>query len=329
MYSNSLKRLGIYFFYDKDGIVDDYVPYYLEQLQKYCSELCVVVNGLLTEKGRRKLESCSSRLIVRENTGFDAWAYKEALESYGFIEIAQTFDEVLLNNFTVYGPIGSFGPMFEKMTSSVCDFWGHCRYFPVENQQVCGMPVPEHLMSYFIVFKKVIITNNCFEYYFKTLMPIKNYDEARLYHEFRMTDYFENYGFISDSYIPYEATKMMKGINTSVSDAYRQFYEYHSPILKRKALFIKDGREEFSIGFGNFNSLIHAIYQSKSYDLKLCFNNLIRTGNFDYKKKNINYKKRLKYFILGKIFMIKRYKRKLNAELDTIDTLLIDKILSG
>lgn len=326
MYSSS-KRLCIYFFYDKDGIVDDYVPYYLEHLQKYCSEMCVVVNGLLTENGRRKLESCSSRIIVRKNTGFDAWAYKEALESYGFTEIAQTFDEVLLNNFTVYGPIGSFSRMFEKMNSSVCDFWGHCRYFPSDGQKLCGMPIPEHIMSYFILFKKRIIKNSCFESYFKTLMPIKNYDEARLYHEFRMTDYFEKYGFISDSYIPYEFTSKMKGINTPVSDAYRQFYKYHSPLLKRKALFIKDGREEFSLRSGNFNSLVRAIHQSKSYDLKLCFNNLIRTGNFDYKNKNINYKKIFKYFLLGKIFMIKRYKRKLKIELETIDDKLIDTIL--
>ena len=38
----NIKRLVIYFFYDKDGIVDRYVPYMLEDMKKNCSELFVV-----------------------------------------------------------------------------------------------------------------------------------------------------------------------------------------------------------------------------------------------------------------------------------------------
>ena len=327
MNNNTTKRLGIYFFYDKDGIVDDYIPFYLLHLRNYCSEVCVVVNGVLTEAGKRKLESCCSKLIVRENIGFDAWAYKEALESYGFANIAKNFDEVLLNNFTVYGPIGSFEPMFKKMSSSVCDFWGHCRYYSFNGQKVCNVQIPEHLMSYFIVFKKSIISTYCFEDYFKTLKPIHNYDDARLNHEFRMTGYFEKLGFISDAYIPSENNVKMKGINTSVLDAYKQFVEYGSPLLKRKALFLQDGKVKWGSCI-KFNSLIHAIYRAKAYDLKMCFTNLIRTGNFDYIEQKRNKMKLIRYFILGKIFRLKRYRKKIQIELEHIDTPFIEMIIN-
>ena len=30
-----MKRLGIYFFYDKDGVVDDYIPFFLRQLKPF------------------------------------------------------------------------------------------------------------------------------------------------------------------------------------------------------------------------------------------------------------------------------------------------------
>ena len=155
--SNKTRRLCIYFFYDKDGIVDDYVVYYIQSMQEFFSEICVVVNGFLTEEARKKIDPVCQRLIIRKNKGFDSWAYKEALESYGFEYISNNFEEVLLNNFTCFGPIGSFAPMFEKMGKSVCDFWGHCRYYSHKGQKVKNVPIPEHLMSYFILFRKNIL----------------------------------------------------------------------------------------------------------------------------------------------------------------------------
>lgn len=44
-----MKRLGIYFFFDKDGIVDKYVDYVLEDLTKHVDKLIVVCNGQLNE----------------------------------------------------------------------------------------------------------------------------------------------------------------------------------------------------------------------------------------------------------------------------------------
>ena len=44
--------MAIYFFYDKDGIVDGYVDYFLEDLKKNLDRLIVVCNGKLTSEGR-------------------------------------------------------------------------------------------------------------------------------------------------------------------------------------------------------------------------------------------------------------------------------------
>ena len=161
-----MKRLCIYFFYDKDGIADDYVPFYLKAMREFFSEICVVVNGNLTEESNEKLKTVCDKLLIRENTGFDSWAYKEALYSYGLDYIAENFDEVLLNNFTCFGPIGSFKPMFDKMDKSVCDFWGHCRYYPSEGQKIGNVPIPEHLMSYFILFRKSILQSQLYPHQF-------------------------------------------------------------------------------------------------------------------------------------------------------------------
>ena len=47
-----MKRLGIFFFYEKNGDVDDFITYYLADLNKNLTELVVVCNGKLSEQGR-------------------------------------------------------------------------------------------------------------------------------------------------------------------------------------------------------------------------------------------------------------------------------------
>ena len=71
----TINRLVIYFFFDQDGIVDRYVPYMLNDMRKNCSKLFIVCNGKLTTEGRRVLESVTPDVMVRENKGFDVWAY--------------------------------------------------------------------------------------------------------------------------------------------------------------------------------------------------------------------------------------------------------------
>ena len=43
--NESAKRLAIFFFYDRRGIVDKYVPVLLKDLRENVSEICIVCNG--------------------------------------------------------------------------------------------------------------------------------------------------------------------------------------------------------------------------------------------------------------------------------------------
>ena len=72
------KRLLIYFIYDRDGIVDDYIFYMLDDLDKNVEDIFVVVNGNLEAKSKERLKFYTDQILERENKGFDVWAYKEA-----------------------------------------------------------------------------------------------------------------------------------------------------------------------------------------------------------------------------------------------------------
>jgi len=75
----AVKRITIYVVHDKDGIIDDYIPFYLMELRPCVTHLVVVCNGLLTDEGRHKLSNYADDI-------------------YGTGEMAQHWYEIMLSN---------------------------------------------------------------------------------------------------------------------------------------------------------------------------------------------------------------------------------------
>ena len=270
-----MKRLGIYFYFNEKGWVGDYVQYYLEKLKEHCSEICVVVNEPLTSEGREKLEKNCDILLVRENKGFDSWAYKYALEYYGYEKIKE-YDEVLLNNFTCYGPIYPFSEIFEEMGKRDCDFWGLCRHPKMEKAFLGGdknKPVLEHIQSYFISFRNSILKDVSFKAYWDSLEIPHNYWDAVWVHEIRCTNYFENKGFNSSVYMDYEKYKLTP-INSSILRAHEQHLNDRNPLVKRK-IFYYDGYCTITTGHIS-RDVLNYIDKNTDYDINLIWQDLLK-----------------------------------------------------
>ena len=94
----------IYFFYDGDGIVDRYVTCMLREMKKCVKDLYVVINGTLTDDSRETLLGLTDCVWERENKGLDVGAYQYALKRIGW-EKLETYDEVILMNHTIMGPV--------------------------------------------------------------------------------------------------------------------------------------------------------------------------------------------------------------------------------
>ena len=161
-----MKRLGIFVFYDKEGIVDDYVTYLLKNIVEYLEELVIVCNGVLSDEGRKRLQGYSHRIHVRENTGYDAMAYKLAMTEYCGWEEVCTYDEVLTFNDTFFGPIYPFSEVFSKMDKEKSDFWGmtyHAQaldYFYGTNDIL-----PAHIHTFFSVYRRPVLESEAFQKY--------------------------------------------------------------------------------------------------------------------------------------------------------------------
>lgn len=117
-----MNRIGIFCFYDKEGIVDEYVEFLLKELCRCLSSLVIIINGNVSVKGRLILEKYTDEIYIRDNKGFDGGAYKDVLiNMLGWSRI-QKYDELVLCNDTFYGPFVSFESIFNDMESTRADF---------------------------------------------------------------------------------------------------------------------------------------------------------------------------------------------------------------
>lgn len=276
-----IKRLGIFFFYDKDGVVDDYVMYMLHDMVQNTTQNIVVCNGKLNEEGKNKFQSLpNTDLLVRENKGFDVWAYKSALEYYGW-NVIDTYDEIFMYNFTIMGPIGHFSTMFEDMDKRDIDFWGMTIHngapFDPWGNMEDGM-IPIHIQSHFIAVRNDMIRSEQFHKYWDERPMINRYEDAVGLHEAIFTKTFEKAGYKWDVYVD---TKDLIG---------QTFYPLFNmpvdliknrkcPIFKRK-LFINDFKGTIQ---ENANLPARELYDylknETDFDTDMIIKHLLRSAN--------------------------------------------------
>lgn len=193
--TTDMKRIAIYLFFDKDGVVDDYVTYGLKRLREDVDTIYVVSNGPIEAAGKAALEEIVDGVWLRENVGFDVWAYKDALDRVGWDKLAD-YDELILMNYTFFGPIGSFSPMFADMATRNVDFWGiteHREYSPNPFTGIGTMP--RHIQSHWIAVKQPLLSHSDFRAYWDTMPPITSYNDSVMMHETRFTKHFSDLGY--------------------------------------------------------------------------------------------------------------------------------------
>ncbi|WP_322409607.1 rhamnan synthesis F family protein [Microbacterium invictum] len=227
------RRIIFYLYYDPQGIVDDYVPYKLERLRPFADHIFIVVNGHLTDEGRARLESVSDTLWQRENVGFDVWGYKEALAHFGEDKLAE-YDELILMNYTWFGPVNPFEPVFRKMDALALDFWGmtmHDKQVP--NPFTRKGVLHSHIQSHWIAVRKSMFLSEAWRSYWRDMPPIVSYVDSILSHESKFTHYFRTRGFDYEVAFPL----------TNYSTWHPAFYDAEAllddgcPVLKRRPFF--------------------------------------------------------------------------------------------
>jgi len=279
--NGNAKRLGIYFIYDSQGIVDRYVFYFLDGILPYLSDLYIVCNGFVAETALARLRQyASGNILVRENRGLDVGAYRAAMERIGYGELGN-YDELVLMNSTVYGPLTPFSEMFEAMSAWDLDFWGI-----TSHAAVTGNPfpqnglknLPEHIQSYFLAIRKPVLCLPDYQKYWDSLPEIRTYEDSVSFYECTFTQHFAALGF---QWATYTGTEQMNKVSPQpiIDMPLILVKERRCPVVKRRSFF-QDYNDLLGRTNGNSGSAVLAyIRDCLEYDVELIWENLLRTCN--------------------------------------------------
>lgn len=285
-----MKRLIIWFFFDPDGIVDRYAEYFLADLARNADRVVVVCNGRLTEAGRAALTRHTEEVIVRPNKGFDVWAYKAGLKHVTWAGLDE-YDELVLCNFTSFGPLYPFSEMFGVMDKrDDLDFWGITKFNRVEYDPLgtieCNY-IPEHLQSYFIAVRKSLFRTPEYRAYWDRMPPIRGYDDSIGKYEAVFTKKFADLGYRWDTYIPMDDLKEVSP-HPLMLCSLELVAHRRCPVIKRRMFFQNYMDILDETDGANCRRTLDYIREHCDYDTGMIWENLLRTCDMADLKRNLN-----------------------------------------
>ncbi len=291
-FSTTPKRLVLFLFYDAQGIVDSYIPYMLKDIQKNANRIMVVSNGAMTKQSKDALAGIADEIFERENVGYDVWGYKEALEKIGFENLSE-YDEIVLMNYTIMGPVYPFAEMFSEMETRDLDFWGITKFHRIPNDPFgksdCGF-LREHIQSHFIAIRREMFSSPAFRTYWENMPMINSYEDSIGYHESKFTHHFASLGYKWDIYVNTDA---YEGICYGPIIFYpaRLIKEQRCPIFKRRSFM--HNYEDFHLTTAGEASyeLMEYLKHHTDYDTDMIFENLLRCYDMELIKNclHLNY----------------------------------------
>lgn len=273
-----VKRLGIYFFYEKEGYVDTFIKFFFEDYIKQVTDMIVVCNGELNQEGHEFFEQYTDRVIVRENKGLDVWAYKTALDSMGWEKLVE-YDEICFVNCTIMGPVYSLKNAFDDMAAEDLDFWGMTKHYIIPYDPWGNCPygyVPEHIQSHFMVFRKSLVSSEEYQKFWDEMPMIEGYNDSVARFESYFTKCFADKGFKWDVYVK---TDDMAGKTNYplMNNAKELIRDRKCPIFKRRTFW--QPYEYFM--YNNVGQPAKELYdylkETGLYDVNLIWDNLLRT----------------------------------------------------
>ncbi len=185
-----MNRLCIFAHYDRDDIVDRYVLNYLQGLRSVAQHIVFVSTSRLAGPDIETLRRLCDSVITRENIGYDFMSWQIGLAS---IHDFAAYDELIVCNDSVYGPLYPLENIFRRMAKQRCDFWGITD---------CGYKA-FHLQSYFIVFRKHMVASKPFKEFWQSVTPEESKARIIEKYEIGLTDGFVKEGFKPATYVHY------------------------------------------------------------------------------------------------------------------------------
>lgn len=273
-----MKRLGIYLVYDNENIINPYIGYMLKELKTCLTHLVVVCNMGKVDHGKEILEQYGDEIFFRDNIGFDAGGFKDALCSFLGWEKVLQYEELVLVNDSMYGPFCPMRVIFDQMEKRQVNFWGLAKHG--EFIDAVGRCAPEHVQTYFMSISFLMLHDPRFEEYWETMPYYGSFDEVVWKHEIRFTQHFADLGYTYDVLADMDSNNSKVNIQNNYSQyaliPYELMKRRNFPFLKRRPL-INDTLEQQTQE--NWRLALEYIDKETNYDVNLIWDHILRRFN--------------------------------------------------
>jgi len=232
-----MKRVAVFAHYDVHNIIQDYVVYYIKELQKVAEKIIFVSDCELSEAELSKISPYVVQSIAYHHGEYDFGSYKRGYQWAKENGLFDDCEEFILANDSCYAPLFPFSEMFSKMSIKELDFWGvtaNSQGFEI----VDGKPIAnfqDHIQSYFIVFKPQVFKSDVFDNFIASIKKEKTKEEVIVYYEVGLSKLLVENGFKYDVYC-----ELSKRLICSHVLAYKKLIANNkSPFLKRNIILFK------------------------------------------------------------------------------------------
>ncbi len=183
-----MKRLAIFAHYDAQAEVKPYVLHYLKALRPACARIVFVSTAALSEDALAETRALCDEVILRPNRGFDFGMWRHVILEADL----EPWDELLLTNSSIFGPLVPIEPLLGRMAAEGCDFWGM-----TDNDELHW-----HIQSYFVVFKRKVLASSAFTDFWRSVLPYKNKLQVIFSYELGLTTFLLEAGFEPKVLVP-------------------------------------------------------------------------------------------------------------------------------
>lgn len=173
MQAHTKRRLGIFFVETEPISPKSYIADLLNGVGKYCTQVVVVCAASMADDFKHLYGELCDDIVPCDMQKQDVlWGYRTGLLFIGR-ERAAIFEEIILFNNSVFGPIRDLDILFETMDQKELDFWGVTLGAAYSEPSLWQHPTPQPntLDSYFLAVTKHLFSAEAFWQFFQTLPP--------------------------------------------------------------------------------------------------------------------------------------------------------------
>lgn len=272
---NVVKRICLFAGYDGKGIIEDYVLYYLQELSKI-SDVYYLADNEVKHQELEKIIPYVKGAYGYHHGKYDFGSWQELINILGWDKLSE-YDELILTNDSVFGPLYSIHNFIEKIEKD-------------KEWDLCGINAAYdfhtwHISSYFLIFRKDAFLSDAFKSHINSVTKEESVKKVIEKYEVGLSRKMIEAGY---------TVKNIVNFRKNIYLSWRDFVKAGSPLIKRKIftdemfLICKTiGWEKFLRKYSEYDtSLLHNYVFSFKSNLRL-FRLLSNKTFWDYALKGI------------------------------------------